>query len=63
MIYVSICFKYSGSHMYIYFQSNFKIKELDLSHNEFCGKGGEHIGQMLGKVQIINFNIKKKLIN
>lgn len=46
--------------MYIYFQSNFKIKELDLSHNEFCGKGGEHIGQMLGKVQIINFNIKKK---
>nr|XP_019940283.1 PREDICTED: leucine-rich repeat-containing protein 74A [Paralichthys olivaceus] len=26
---------------------NSRIKELDLSHNEFCGKGGEHLGQML----------------
>lgn len=24
------------------------MKELDLSHNEFSEKGGEHLGQMLG---------------
>ncbi|KAK1893883.1 Leucine-rich repeat-containing protein 74A [Dissostichus eleginoides] len=27
--------------------TNSRIKELDLSHNEFCGKGGEHLGQLL----------------
>uniref|UniRef100_A0A3Q3E098 Leucine rich repeat containing 74A n=1 Tax=Labrus bergylta TaxID=56723 RepID=A0A3Q3E098_9LABR len=26
---------------------NSRIKELDLSHNAFCGKGGEHLGQLL----------------
>ncbi|MBN3287056.1 LR74A protein, partial [Polyodon spathula] len=29
------------------FSSNYRVKELDLSHNEFCEKGGEHLGQML----------------
>ncbi|XP_028422138.1 leucine-rich repeat-containing protein 74A [Perca flavescens] len=28
-------------------KTNSRIKELDLSHNEFCGKGGEHLGQLL----------------
>uniref|UniRef100_A0A8C3RLW8 Leucine rich repeat containing 74A n=1 Tax=Chelydra serpentina TaxID=8475 RepID=A0A8C3RLW8_CHESE len=27
---------------------NYRVKELDLSHNEFSEKGGEHLGQMLG---------------
>uniref|UniRef100_A0A3B4B4Q8 EF-hand domain-containing protein n=1 Tax=Periophthalmus magnuspinnatus TaxID=409849 RepID=A0A3B4B4Q8_9GOBI len=27
--------------------TNSRIKELDLSHNEFCGKGGEHLGHLL----------------
>uniref|UniRef100_A0A3Q4M8Z0 Leucine rich repeat containing 74A n=1 Tax=Neolamprologus brichardi TaxID=32507 RepID=A0A3Q4M8Z0_NEOBR len=27
--------------------TNSRIKVLDLSHNEFCGKGGEHLGQLL----------------
>uniref|UniRef100_A0A3Q0RLJ4 Leucine rich repeat containing 74A n=1 Tax=Amphilophus citrinellus TaxID=61819 RepID=A0A3Q0RLJ4_AMPCI len=26
---------------------NARIKQLDLSHNEFCGKGGEYLGQLL----------------
>lgn len=29
-------------------QINSRIKELDLSHNEFSEKGGEHLGQLLG---------------
>uniref|UniRef100_A0AAZ3SXL1 EF-hand domain-containing protein n=1 Tax=Oncorhynchus tshawytscha TaxID=74940 RepID=A0AAZ3SXL1_ONCTS len=29
--------------------SNYRVKELDLSHNQFCGSGGEHLGQMLGR--------------
>uniref|UniRef100_A0A8C7PVJ1 Leucine rich repeat containing 74A n=1 Tax=Oncorhynchus mykiss TaxID=8022 RepID=A0A8C7PVJ1_ONCMY len=29
------------------FASNYRVKELDLSHNQFCGRGGEHLGQML----------------
>uniref|UniRef100_A0A8C8VDT6 Leucine rich repeat containing 74A n=1 Tax=Pelusios castaneus TaxID=367368 RepID=A0A8C8VDT6_9SAUR len=29
-------------------------RELDLSHNEFSEKGGEHLGQMLGNVLIIS---------
>uniref|UniRef100_A0A671U2V8 Leucine rich repeat containing 74A n=1 Tax=Sparus aurata TaxID=8175 RepID=A0A671U2V8_SPAAU len=27
--------------------TNSRIKEMDLSHNEFCGKGGAHLGQLL----------------
>nr|XP_023850765.1 leucine-rich repeat-containing protein 74A-like [Salvelinus alpinus] len=27
--------------------NNYRVKELDLSHNQFCGRGGEHLGQML----------------
>ncbi|XP_051722866.1 leucine-rich repeat-containing protein 74A isoform X2 [Ctenopharyngodon idella] len=27
--------------------SNYRVKELDLSHNQFCGRGGEHLGQMI----------------
>uniref|UniRef100_A0A8C1ZCB2 Leucine rich repeat containing 74A n=1 Tax=Cyprinus carpio TaxID=7962 RepID=A0A8C1ZCB2_CYPCA len=30
-------------------QSNYRVKELDLSHNQFCGRGGEHLGQMIGE--------------
>uniref|UniRef100_A0A8C6ZLR6 Uncharacterized protein n=1 Tax=Nothoprocta perdicaria TaxID=30464 RepID=A0A8C6ZLR6_NOTPE len=30
-------------------QSNYQVKELDLSHNEFSEKGGQLLGQMLGK--------------
>lgn len=29
-------------------QANSRIKELDLSHNEFCERGGEYLGQLLG---------------
>lgn len=29
-------------------QINSRIKEMDLSHNEFSEKGGEHLGQLLG---------------
>ncbi|NWX99392.1 LR74A protein, partial [Nothoprocta ornata] len=29
-------------------QSNYQVKELDLSHNEFSEKGGQLLGQMLG---------------
>uniref|UniRef100_A0A8C8VDZ1 Leucine rich repeat containing 74A n=1 Tax=Pelusios castaneus TaxID=367368 RepID=A0A8C8VDZ1_9SAUR len=29
-------------------KGNYRVKELDLSHNEFSEKGGEHLGQMLG---------------
>uniref|UniRef100_A0A3B3YIQ6 EF-hand domain-containing protein n=1 Tax=Poecilia mexicana TaxID=48701 RepID=A0A3B3YIQ6_9TELE len=27
--------------------TNSRIKDLDLSHNKFCGKGGEYLGQLL----------------
>ncbi|KAK2489807.1 hypothetical protein MC885_013202 [Smutsia gigantea] len=36
---------------------NYRIKTLDLSHNQFSDKGGEHLGQMLG------FNVGLKVLN
>lgn len=30
-------------------QANYRIKEIDLSHNEFSDKGGEILGNMLGE--------------
>lgn len=40
--------------LYCYIQTNSRLKVLDLSHNEFCGKGGEHLGQLLGMVKGFN---------
>ena len=39
-------------HIYMYYvllQSNFRLQELDLSHNEFCEEGGVLIGPSLGE--------------
>ncbi|KAF1511516.1 Leucine-rich repeat-containing protein 74A, partial [Eudyptula albosignata] len=32
---------------FVSLQGNYQVKELDLSHNEFCEKGGQLLGQML----------------
>ncbi|NXC67150.1 LR74A protein, partial [Anhinga anhinga] len=32
---------------FVSLQGNYQVKELDLSHNEFCDKGGQLLGQML----------------
>uniref|UniRef100_S4RIY7 Leucine rich repeat containing 74A n=1 Tax=Petromyzon marinus TaxID=7757 RepID=S4RIY7_PETMA len=32
---------------FLLLQSNYSVKELDLSHNEFSEMGGEHLGQLL----------------
>ncbi|NXL43269.1 LR74A protein, partial [Podilymbus podiceps] len=34
-------------HPFVSLQGNYQVKELDLSHNEFCEKGGQLLGQML----------------
>ena len=34
---------------WILLQSNFRLQELDLSHNEFCEEGGVLIGPSLGE--------------
>lgn len=34
---------------YLSLLNNYRVKELDLSHNQFCGRNGEHQGQMLGR--------------
>lgn len=36
----------------LFSQNNYRVKELDLSHNQFGGRGGDHLGQMLGEVEI-----------
>ncbi|XP_064411203.1 leucine-rich repeat-containing protein 74A-like [Latimeria chalumnae] len=33
---------------------NCTVKELDLSHNEFCGQGGEHLGHLLGTPALLS---------
>lgn len=30
---------------------------MDLSHNEFCGKGGAHLGQLLGTFNFALLNV------
>lgn len=35
---------------FVSLQGNYQVKELDLSHNEFCEKGGQLLGQMLGNL-------------
>ncbi|CAB1335173.1 unnamed protein product, partial [Coregonus sp. 'balchen'] len=33
-------------HFTIQHLNNYRVKELDLSHSQFCGRGGEHLGQI-----------------
>uniref|UniRef100_A0A8C4T5I6 Leucine rich repeat containing 74A n=1 Tax=Erpetoichthys calabaricus TaxID=27687 RepID=A0A8C4T5I6_ERPCA len=44
---------------FCFLQSNFRVKELDLSHNQFREKGGECLGQMLANndgLEVINLS-------
>ncbi|NXD66935.1 LR74A protein, partial [Eolophus roseicapillus] len=44
---------------FVSLQSNFQVKELDLSHNEFSEKGGQLLGQMLdsnSKLEILDLS-------
>lgn len=36
--------------IFVSLQSNYQVKKLDLSHNEFHEKGGQLLGQMLGNL-------------
>ena len=33
----------------VFFQANYRIREMDLSHNQFSDNGGELLGNMLGE--------------
>uniref|UniRef100_A0A674JVG9 Leucine rich repeat containing 74A n=1 Tax=Terrapene triunguis TaxID=2587831 RepID=A0A674JVG9_9SAUR len=40
---------------------NYRVKELDLSHNEFSEKGGEHLGQMLVVISLLSLEVNGTL--
>uniref|UniRef100_A0A8C0JE42 Leucine rich repeat containing 74A n=1 Tax=Chelonoidis abingdonii TaxID=106734 RepID=A0A8C0JE42_CHEAB len=40
---------------------NYRVKELDLSHNEFSEKGGEHLGQMLVVISLLFLEVNGTL--
>uniref|UniRef100_A0A8C4J4C1 LR74A protein n=1 Tax=Dromaius novaehollandiae TaxID=8790 RepID=A0A8C4J4C1_DRONO len=44
-------------------QSNYQVKELDLSHNEFSEKGGELLGQMLVNNVLVQLDLSSNQID
>lgn len=45
-------------------KGDYVIKAVDLSHNNFCNTGGEHLGQMLGNADhLIVFSLQILIYN
>uniref|UniRef100_A0A672TU94 Leucine rich repeat containing 74A n=1 Tax=Strigops habroptila TaxID=2489341 RepID=A0A672TU94_STRHB len=47
---------------FVSLQSNFQVKELDLSHNEFSEKGGQLLGQMLGNLLLLDLQTMQRSV-